>query len=98
METKELLKLRAHTHGDFAVVASVAHNLKKTMVQMLGASRLSHVQGESLNMIANKIGRILAGDPNFKDHWEDIAGYATLAAESCPDPDAYEPSGESAKP
>ena len=29
-------------------------------------------------MIAHKIGRILAGDPSFQDHWADIAGYATL--------------------
>ena len=31
-------------------------------------------------MIAHKIGRILAGDPNHIDHWLDIAGYATLVA------------------
>ena len=29
-------------------------------------------------MILHKIGRILAGDPNHKDHWVDIAGYANL--------------------
>ena len=29
-------------------------------------------------MIANKIGRILNGDPNYPDSWHDIAGYATL--------------------
>ncbi|WP_257617167.1 hypothetical protein [Campylobacter pinnipediorum] len=31
-------------------------------------------------MIAHKIARILAGNPNYKDHWDDIAGYATLVS------------------
>jgi hypothetical protein len=29
-------------------------------------------------MICHKIGRILNGNPNNKDSWWDIAGYATL--------------------
>ncbi len=33
---------------------------------------------ESFQMIANKIGRILNGDPLYKDSWTDIIGYATL--------------------
>ena len=32
-------------------------------------------------MIAHKIGRILAGNPDFKDHWDDIAGYAVLISQ-----------------
>jgi hypothetical protein len=34
-------------------------------------------------MIAHKIGRIIAGDPDFRDHWDDLAGYATLIAQKC---------------
>ena len=30
-------------------------------------------------MILHKIGRIVAGDEREVDHWQDIAGYATLA-------------------
>ena len=29
-------------------------------------------------MIQHKIARILNGDPNWKDTWDDIAGYAKL--------------------
>jgi hypothetical protein len=32
-------------------------------------------------MILNKVSRILAGDPGHVDHWDDIAGYATLVAD-----------------
>lgn len=34
-----------------------------------------------LEMIAHKVGRILAGNPHFEDHWADIAGYARLSAD-----------------
>ena len=35
--------------------------------------KLNDAQTEALDMIFHKIGRILAGDPNFRDHWQDIA-------------------------
>jgi hypothetical protein len=38
---------------------------------------------EALEIDAHKIGRILAGDPDFRDHWLDRAGYATLIAREC---------------
>ena len=40
---------------------------------------LSDAQAESLEMIAVKIARILSGDPDFADHWDDVIGYAKLA-------------------
>ena len=46
-------------------------------------AKLEQTQRESLDMIAHKIGRILAGDPDFRDHWDDIAGYAKLVADKC---------------
>lgn len=38
-------------------------------------------QREALDMIANKIGRILNGNPNHADSWDDIAGYAKLVGD-----------------
>jgi hypothetical protein len=32
-------------------------------------------------MIAHKIGRIINGDPDYIDSWDDIAGYAKLVAD-----------------
>jgi hypothetical protein len=29
-------------------------------------------------MIAVKLARILCGDPDFHDHWQDVIGYAKL--------------------
>jgi len=33
---------------------------------------------EALEMILHKIARILNGNPNYADSWQDIAGYAQL--------------------
>ena len=33
---------------------------------------------EAITMIANKLGRVINGDPYYDDSWRDIAGYATL--------------------
>ena len=41
--------------------------------------RLSYAQMESLDMIANKLSRLLNGNPNHTDTWHAIAGYSTLA-------------------
>jgi hypothetical protein len=49
---------------------------------------MPEIQREALDQIAGKLGRIFAGRPTFLDHWQDVAGYATLAAEACPQPDA----------
>lgn len=43
--------------------------------------QMTFVHMEAIEMIFHKIGRIGAGNPNFVDHWEDIAGYATLVAQ-----------------
>ena len=42
---------------------------------------LTEVQHEALEHIATKIARILSGDPNHADHWNDIQGYARLVEE-----------------
>jgi hypothetical protein len=46
---------------------------------------LSPMQRESLHMVANKIARIVVGNPDFKDHWDDIAGYARLISREMED-------------
>ncbi len=78
-----ILTNREATHGPFAETARIAQELKTVMVQSQGFSKLNHAQREALDLIATKIGRILAGDPTCEDHWGDIAGYAKLGVEAC---------------
>lgn len=78
--TNELLNERGKTHGPWDVQSATALRIKRAMWSTLIPAKVSDSQIEALDMIAAKISRILTGDPNCVDHWADIAGYATLAA------------------
>jgi len=80
---ENLLAERGKTHGDYADHARIAQQIKRAFGDDHHITKLNDMQIESLEMIAHKIGRILAGDPDFSDHWDDIAGYAKLVAERC---------------
>lgn len=94
IDTTKLLVERGKTHGDYSVHARITQALKSTIgnfhivgpasdVPHPAADKLNPEQAEALAMIFHKIGRILAGDPDFRDHWDDIAGYAKLVADRC---------------
>lgn len=72
---------RETSHGSYYHQARTAQELKKLIHDHShGWASLSVEQRESLDMIAVKISRILNGNPNEPDHWRDLAGYATLVA------------------
>lgn len=79
-ETDILLAERGKTHGDFTEHAEVTQYLKDTMRSFAGWHRMTPAMKESADMIAHKLGRILAGTPAYNDHWDDIAGYARLVS------------------
>ncbi len=78
--TQELLSERGKTHGDFSVHSRITQQIKLAMRDTPNWQGLSHSQQESLDMLAHKIGRVLAGNPDHLDHWDDMAGYSTLVA------------------
>lgn len=80
--TDALLDARGKTHGKFVEHAAVTQTLKQVMRTMPNWDKLRPDQKEALEMNAHKVGRILAGDPDFVDHWDDIAGYAKLVADN----------------
>ena len=82
MKHTPLTAERNNTHGDFGVNARISQQLKRTMFSTETA-HYSEVQKEAIDMICLKLSRIASGHANFRDHWDDIAGYAHLAAESC---------------
>ena len=81
----EILTERQKTHGDFRDHADVTQRIKMVMCCSVKWGTLTTSQRESLEMVAHKIGRILAGNPNHQDHWADIAGYAQLVANQLQD-------------
>lgn len=78
----KILKTRAKTHGDYAEVAETAQALKSIMRDTENWQHLQPIMRESLEMHATKIARILNGNPYEPDHWQDIAGYATLVSDT----------------
>lgn len=75
----EILLERGNRYGGFVSRSNVTMSLKRIIYQH--ERKLADDQIEALHMICSKIGRILNGDPNYADSWEDIAGYAKLVAD-----------------
>jgi hypothetical protein len=81
MESNDaLLNERQKTHGDFNEVARVSQSIRAIMKDTTNWESLNQNQREALEMICSKLGRILSGNHNFKDHWDDVAGYAKLGS------------------
>ncbi len=78
-DIEDVLNERGETHGDFSEVAYFAQRLREIFRE--NGQFISDPHAESLDMIASKLARILAGNPNEPDHWLDIEGYARLARE-----------------
>ena len=71
---------RNDTHGNSFKQFETAQALK-VVIDVVGKAQLTIIERESLDMILTKISRIVNGTP-IRDHWDDIIGYAAIAAES----------------
>lgn len=87
MTTEDILNERQKTHGEFETHAVITQELKRIirktqfkLDQQPAFESLPSSHKEALEMICHKIGRILNGNAHHKDHWDDIAGYATLVS------------------
>ncbi len=79
-EVEKILQDRGNQYGDFWYNSIFIQDLKFMFRQQKNWNALSSNKKEALDMIATKIGRILAGDLAQQDSWLDIAGYAKLVA------------------
>lgn len=78
-----ILNNRAKQYGKFIEGAEIMQMTKRLIhnyVEQRGTS-LAFDQLEAIDMIVHKLGRIVNGNPDKVDHWDDIAGYATLVAD-----------------
>ena len=72
------LQERGTRYGEFPEHARITQNIKRAMADSPNWQQLSDDKKECLEMVAHKLGRILNGDPEYKDSWHDLSGYATL--------------------
>ena len=75
-----ILHEREKTNGDYATLATISQSLKQIAQTSKNWDSMNDAQREAIEMMAHKWARILNGEPHFRDHWDDIAGYATLAS------------------
>lgn len=74
----EILEAREKSYGSYSANAHLIQQLKKHARGMSGWERLASSKQQSIDMIFTKIGRIITGNSNQQDSWDDIAGYAEL--------------------
>lgn len=72
------IKEREKSHGNFAYTAQLCQDFKKILHGSKNWNHLTPLQRETLESVTGKISRILSGDPNHRDSYHDIAGYAAL--------------------
>lgn len=78
MTIEKTLAERGKRYGDFKTHAMITQSIKMAMKVSPKWDALPPEMKEALEMIAHKMGRILNGDPRYKDSWTDISGYSTL--------------------
>lgn len=78
-----LIAERTKHYGEFLPIAEVSQNLKACVRHCIYDRdlKLQPDQIEALEMICHKMARIINGDPDYIDSWDDIAGYAKLVAD-----------------
>lgn len=76
---EDTLQERGSRYGDFSDNARIHQEMLKILLKESKYNNLSDVHKSALDVIIQKIARIVNGDPNYKDNWHDIAGYAKLA-------------------
>lgn len=83
MDTKDMLKERGSKYGNYLEQTRIINNIADA-IHETGAGvawlDMEADQKDALYMIIVKMSRILNGNPDYVDNWEDIAGYATLVA------------------
>lgn len=77
MDIQQVLTSRGKQYGNFLHDATICQELKDVIWKYI-PDDLMPDQTQALEMICVKIARILNGNPNYTDSWDDIAGYATL--------------------
>ena len=76
-KVRQTLNQRQSQYGSFEDVAMITEQMVDIMRKGY-YENLAYNQKMALYMICSKMARIVNGDPNHKDSWHDIAGYATL--------------------
>ncbi len=77
-DVTETLEQRENRYGEYKDVSTTSQWLKDIMHAGDSWNAMEPYMQESLDLIANKLARIVNGDPFYDDSWHDVGGYAKL--------------------
>ena len=77
-DVTETLDQRENRYGEYKNVSATSQWLKDIMRGGDSWNAMEPYMQESLDLIANKLARIVNGDPFYDDSWHDVGGYAKL--------------------
>ena len=78
MSINKTLEQRGERYGKFKDVAATTYAMQEILRNAKNHEHMTDDQVIALDMICNKMARIVNGDPSYSDNWHDIFGYATL--------------------
>ena len=81
VEIENILEERGNTYGKFIDNAQIGQDLKDVVRRTHKWIYLSPDQKQMIDVIFDKISRLITGDPNHIDNYVDIEGYARLVRE-----------------
>lgn len=83
----DTLTQRGSRYGPFKGHAEITQSLKDVAHRSPNWPNLSADKREAVEMIFHKIGRFLNqdSDPEYRDNWHDIIGYAKLVEDTLPE-------------
>jgi len=85
MEVDQILEDREVTHGDFEMKAMWIQEIMENLIGLYSYQEMEADKKEAIHMILVKLSRIIYGNHDHADHWDDIAGYALLVADKLKD-------------
>ena len=77
-DVTETLDTRGNRYGEYQDVSATSQALKCVLRSGDSWDTMEPYMQESLDLIANKLARIVNGDPFYDDSWHDVGGYAKL--------------------
>lgn len=87
-DVHEILDERQNQYGSFENVALYTELVNKVLSN--NTENRTDAMNMAIYMIASKLARIASGNPNHKDSWVDIAGYAQLIVNILESDDVHE--------
>ena len=78
LDISATLAERGGRYGQFIDHATIAQGLQDVLRAAPNWEKLDVDMKQALTVIADKMARILNGDPYYDDNWHDIQGYSKL--------------------